>query len=96
MRRRHTPQRTCIGCREAGDKRQLMRLLRTPEGKVEVDETNKRPGRGAYLHRCKTCWENALQKRLLERALRLDAPLTEENLDTLKAYAQTLSEKESS
>jgi len=92
-RRKHIPQRTCIGCREVGGKRQLVRLVRTPEGTVEVDETGKRPGRGAYLHRQRSCWQMALQKHFLERALRLEMPLTEQNLDALEAFAQTLTDE---
>ena len=49
MRRKRIPQRTCVGCRDVGDKRQLVRLVRTPGGTVEIDDTGKRPGRGAYL-----------------------------------------------
>jgi len=90
MRRRHVPQRTCVGCREVGGKRQLVRLVRTTEGNVEIDETGKRPGRGAYLCRRCSCWEIALQKGRLERALRLHAPLTKDNLDALRAYGEAL------
>ena len=85
-----SPQRTCIGCREVSDKRQLVRLVRTPEGRVDIDETAKRPGRGAYLCRRRACWETALQKRCLEHSLRLNNPLTKENLDTLRAFLETL------
>ena len=93
MRRKHVPQRTCIGCREVSDKQQLVRLLRTPEGMVEIDETGKRRGRGAYLCRHRSCWQVALQKRRLEQALRLSNPLTKENLDVLRAYSETLPEE---
>jgi predicted RNA-binding protein YlxR (DUF448 family) len=93
MRRKHIPQRTCVGCREVEDKRRLTRLVRTPEGTVEIDETGKRPGRGAYLHRRLSCWQVVLQSRRLEIALQLKGPLTKENLDLLKAYAATLPEE---
>jgi hypothetical protein len=93
MRRKHVPQRTCIGCRQVGGKRELIRLIRTPEGSVEVDETGKRPGRGAYLHRRRSCWETALQKELYRRALKLSQPPAPENLARLQAYAQTLPEQ---
>jgi predicted RNA-binding protein YlxR (DUF448 family) len=93
MRRKHIPQRTCVGCRTVEGKRQLIRLVRTSEVTVEIDQTGKRPGRGAYLHRRRSCWEIALQKRHLERALKLSGPLAKESLDTLKAYAETLPEQ---
>jgi len=101
MRRRQTlpqksrrnPQRTCVGCQQVEGKRQLIRLVRTLEGAVNIDETGKHPGRGAYLHRCRYCWKAALQKRRLEQALRLRGPLSQENLDILEAYAETLPEK---
>jgi predicted RNA-binding protein YlxR (DUF448 family) len=49
LRPKHVPRRTCVACRETDAKRQLIRLVRTPEGTVEVDPTGKRNGRGAYL-----------------------------------------------
>lgn len=93
MRRKRIPQRTCVGCREVSGKRQLVRLVRTLGGTVEMDESGKRPGRGAYLCRRRSCWEIALQKRRLEHSLRLNDPLTKENLDTLRAYLEALPEE---
>lgn len=93
MRRKHIPQRTCVGCREVSGKRQLIRLVRTREGGVEIDETGKLPGRGTYLCRRRSCWETALQKKHLEHALRLSNPLTKENLDALRVYLETLPEE---
>jgi predicted RNA-binding protein YlxR (DUF448 family) len=93
MRRKHIPQRTCVGCREVGDKRQFIRLVRTSEGEVEIDETGKQPGRGAYLHRRSSCWQIALKRRYLEAALKLKGPLTKETLDRLKAYAASIPEE---
>lgn len=90
MRRKRVPQRTCVGCQTVGGKRELVRLVRTLEGTVEIDETGKRPGRGAYLCRQRSCWEIALQKRRLEHALKLNNSLTKENLDILRTYLETL------
>ncbi len=70
MRRRRVPQRTCIGCRETKAKRELLRIVRTPEGTIEIDLMGKKPGRGAYLCRKADCWENALSKGAISRALR--------------------------
>ena len=71
-RERREPQRTCIGCREVADKRGFVRLVRTVEGRVAVEEPGERlPGRGAYLHRRRSCWERALRGGRMKAALRL-------------------------
>lgn len=67
---KHIPQRTCIGCRTTSAKREFVRIVRTPEGTVEVDPTGKRNGRGAYLCARRSCWEEALKKDRLARGLR--------------------------
>jgi predicted RNA-binding protein YlxR (DUF448 family) len=59
-RPKHVPQRTCFVCREKDDKRQLTRLVRTPEGSVVVDPTGKQNGRGAYLCDQSACWDKVL------------------------------------
>jgi predicted RNA-binding protein YlxR (DUF448 family) len=58
-RKRHVPQRTCVGCRQTTGKRSLIRLVRTPAG-VQVDLTGKLAGRGAYVHDDPDCWRAAL------------------------------------
>ena len=85
-RPKHVPQRTCVACRETDAKRTLIRLVRTPEGTVEVDPTGKRNGRGAYLCNRMVCWERGVNERVLGRALRLER-LTVENRDALLKYA---------
>ncbi len=92
-RAKHVPQRTCIACRRTDAKRGLIRLVRTPEGRIEVDATGKRNGRGAYLCHNPTCWDAAIKRRALERALRADA-LTPENQHDLLAYSRELSAAE--
>jgi predicted RNA-binding protein YlxR (DUF448 family) len=71
MRRKHIPQRTCIGCRQVKAKRELVRVVRTPEGALVVDETGKQNGRGAYLCPCASCWEAALKDDRLGKALKI-------------------------
>ncbi len=83
------PQRTCIACRRTGAKRGLIRLVRDADGHVVVDLTGKRHGRGAYLCHDPTCWELALKRRSLERALRLDQ-LYPEDREHLLAFGRTL------
>jgi uncharacterized protein len=85
-RPKHVPQRTCVACRTTGGKRTLIRLVRTPEGAVEVDPTGKRAGRGAYLCARVRCWERGVNEKTLVRALRLDG-LSEENRAALLRYA---------
>lgn len=85
-RPKHVPQRTCVACRATGAKRGLIRLVRTPEGTIEVDPTGKRAGRGAYLCNRFSCWERGINERSLGRALRVEA-LREENRVALLKYA---------
>jgi uncharacterized protein len=65
----HRPVRTCVACRQEAGKRELVRLVRRPDGAVELDPTGKSPGRGAYLHASADCLEVARKRRLVERAL---------------------------
>jgi predicted RNA-binding protein YlxR (DUF448 family) len=71
-RKKHVPQRTCVVCRTVHDKRELVRLVRTPEGQLVVDKTGKQNGRGAYLCRQRSCWEAALKGRQLGKALKME------------------------
>ena len=90
-RPRRVPQRICVACRRTAGKRELIRLVRTPEG-VKVDPTGKAPGRGAYLHPDRRCWAQALERNMLARALRTQ--IGPENLAELQAYAASLPEDE--
>lgn len=87
-RRKHVPQRRCVACRTGRPKRQLVRIVRTPDGVVTVDETGKRSGRGAYLCAQRHCWEAALTGRQLARALKVT--LTAETEVQLVEYAAGL------
>lgn len=87
-RRKHIPQRTCVACRTVRPKRELVRIVRTPEGDIVVDETGKQNGRGAYLCPTRACWEKALSEGLLKRALRTG--LTEDAEARLRAHAADL------
>ena len=70
QRRKHIPQRTCVGCREVLPKRTLIRIVRTSEG-IEIDPTGKKAGRGAYLHNQRACWERGM-KGSLSHALKVE------------------------
>ena len=67
---KHVPQRTCIGCRSVLSKRELIRIVRTPQG-VIVDPTGRADGRGAYLHNIRSCWEQAI-KGPINNALKVE------------------------
>ncbi|MGI5920615.1 MAG: RNase P modulator RnpM [Syntrophomonadaceae bacterium] len=68
-RTRKIPQRMCVGCRQMKDKKELIRIVRTPEGSIEIDSTGKRSGRGAYLCSNPECFNQALKKKGLQKAL---------------------------
>jgi predicted RNA-binding protein YlxR (DUF448 family) len=67
---KHAPQRTCVGCGSTAVKRELIRLVRTSTGAIELDPSGKRPARGAYLCHTPECWDRAVKKGRLESALR--------------------------
>jgi uncharacterized protein len=83
---KHIPQRTCIACRKTGVKRELVRLVCTPEGEVEIDLTGKKEGRGAYLCPVTSCWESAINSGKLEFAFR--SKIKPENKEKLVNYAK--------
>ena len=87
---KHVPQRTCVGCRETLAKRALVRVVRTPEG-LRVDPTGKLPGRGAYLHDRRSCWERGL-KGSLAHALKTE--LSDQDRETLMAFMENLNDED--
>lgn len=87
-RPRPLPQRSCVACRTTTAKRELVRIVRLPTGGIEVDPTGKKSGRGAYLCRRVTCWEEALKRDRLSKALR--TTLSEESRAALSALAAAL------
>lgn len=89
VRKKHTPQRTCVGCREVLPKRTLIRVVRAGET-VRVDLSGKLAGRGAYLHDRRACWERGL-KGPLAHALKTE--LSEEDRKNLYAYMLSLPEE---
>jgi predicted RNA-binding protein YlxR (DUF448 family) len=88
QRPRHVPQRTCIVCRQVRPKRELIRVVRTPAGHIELDPTGKKSGRGAYLCARRSCWEPALHQGRLEREFEM--PIPEEDRPALEAYLDSL------
>ena len=70
------PMRQCCGCREMKPKRELIRVVRSPEGSVSLDFKGKAPGRGAYVCHDQACLKKAQKSKALDRAL--DAALPDE------------------
>ncbi len=70
------PERKCMGCNEKRPKKELVRVVRTPEGAVELDTTGKKSGRGAYICPKVSCYEKALKTKRLERCLETEIPET--------------------
>lgn len=68
------PVRMCAGCAEHKPKRELVRVVRTPEGTVELDLTGKKSGRGAYVCPNPACLKKARKARRIERALECAIP----------------------
>ena len=68
------PQRQCVGCREMKEKRSLIRVVRSAEGKVSLDFGGKKPGRGAYVCHSVDCLRKARKSRALERAFETAIP----------------------
>ncbi len=72
--KRKVPMRQCIGCREMKNKKELIRILKTPENQFVIDATGKKNGRGAYLCKSMSCFEAAVKSRGLERSFQCAVP----------------------
>ena len=83
---RKIPQRQCVGCRTMKEKRELIRVVKTPEGEIVLDVTGKKSGRGAYVCPDMQCMKKARKSRALERAFELSIP--EEVYDALEAQME--------
>ncbi len=89
MQTKKIPQRKCLGCAEQKPKRELIRIVRTPDGKVVLDETGKQAGRGAYICPKSACLKKAVKSKRIEKSLA--ASVSEE---VYEALARTLAEGE--
>lgn len=67
---KQVPIRKCVGCQERREKRDLLRIVRSPEGEYSVDSTGKKPGRGAYICKNTECLEKAVKNKGLERSFK--------------------------
>ena len=76
------PQRTCMACQAKKDKRELVRIVRSPEGEISVDVTGKKPGRGAYICSNLECLNKVIKSKRLERSL--ETTISQEIYESLK------------
>ena len=72
------PERLCVGCKEFKTKKELIRIVKSPEGEISLDYTGKKPGRGAYICPHNDCLKKAIKTKGLERSLK--AKINEELL----------------
>lgn len=82
------PLRQCIGCREMKSKKEMIRVIRTSEGEIQLDATGKKNGRGAYICASKSCLEQAIKSHGLERSLKVTIPM--EVYESLKKEFETI------
>ena len=68
MKEKKVPMRMCVGCREMKPKKELIRVVKSPEGEISLDFTGKKSGRGAYICRSVECFNKARKGRRLEKA----------------------------
>lgn len=68
------PMRRCLAINESFPKKELLRIVRTPEGEVKVDTTGKLNGKGAYISKSNKALEIAKTKKVLSRALEIEIP----------------------
>lgn len=82
MQAKKKPARQCIGCRESKEKKELIRVVKTPEGKIQLDRTGRLNGRGAYLCDSDECLKKARKSNALSRSFKMAVP--EEIYDELE------------
>lgn len=71
---RKIPQRMCVGCREMKNKKELIRVVRTPDESIMLDPTGKKSGRGAYVCPNEQCFNLAVKGKRFEKALEREIP----------------------
>lgn len=83
---KHIPLRSCIACRETKPKRELVRVVRVSDDRIEVDPSGKKNGRGAYFCPAQECWELGQKRKALNHALSIT--VSPDNWEELLAYAR--------
>ncbi len=87
---RKLPMRQCLGCNEHKPKKELIRVVRTPEGEIVLDEIGKKNGRGAYICPKKSCFTKARKSKRIESILECKIP--EEIYDEMEAKIAAITE----
>jgi len=82
MKPRKVPMRKCVACQEMTPKKELIRIVRSPEGEVKIDASGKSSGRGAYICKKAECFALAKKRKALDRSLEVSIP--EEIYDRLE------------
>lgn len=82
MKAKKIPLRMCTGCMEMKPKKELVRVVKSPEGDVSIDLTGKKSGRGAYVCKSIECFEKAFKTKRLSR--NLETNISEEIYEKLK------------
>ncbi|MBO5105602.1 MAG: YlxR family protein [Clostridia bacterium] len=82
MKPKKIPLRMCLGCNEMKPKKELIRVVKSPEGDISLDFTGKKNGRGAYICHCAECLERAVKSKRLERTF--SAAIPSEVYESLK------------
>ena len=76
------PQRTCMGCNEKKDKKDLIRIVKNKDNEISIDRTGKKEGRGAYICDDVNCLEKVIKSKRLERVLAI--PISKEIYESLR------------
>ena len=74
MANKKVPMRQCVGCAEMNSKREMIRVIKTPENEVVLDSTGKKNGRGAYVCPNLECLKKARKSKGIERAFKMAIP----------------------
>ncbi len=88
---RKVPMRKCVGCQEMKNKREMIRVLHTPEDELVIDTTGRKNGRGAYLCFSRECFEKAVKNKGLERSLKMN--ISPEVYESLKKEIDAIEAK---
>lgn len=82
LKKKKIPLRKCLGCNEMKPKKELIRIVRSPEGVVNIDKVGKAPGRGCYICPNIDCLNSAVKAKRIEKAL--EAPIDDEIIGKLR------------
>ncbi|MDD6345854.1 MAG: YlxR family protein [Oscillospiraceae bacterium] len=90
MKPKKIPMRMCLGCGESKPKRELVRIVKSPEGEISLDFTGKKSGRGAYICRDSECLKKARKNKRLEKSFscRIDDSIYEVMENELRSESE--------